>query len=692
MSPRHLFLVLVAALIQAGPARLTAQKFNGVSEKLVPPPGIAIPDNAREELEQQSGLLGGQIESLRSTLSDPQRLALLPDVQIFHNAVRYPLHYNEFYRTGEVATAKSLLQQGFERVQALQGGAAPWTDAAGNSVRGYRSRVDDSIQPYGLVIPSSWKPGDRRPRPLWIWLHGRSETLTELAFLSGQIKTKPEFPVGDAFLARPYGRFCNASKFAGETDFFEVLDDVKRRYPIDPDRIVVVGFSMGGASCWHLAAHHAGWWAAASPGAGFAETAVYAHVWEPGHEKPTPWEQKLWHWYDATDYAANLFNTRLIAYSGGDDPQKQSSDIMEAAMAAEGLTLERLIGPKTGHKYEPETKKELDRRLAATALQGKPALPRKVRFTTYTLRYNSMDWIEIDSLGEHWKRADISAESEDDGLLRVSTTNVVAFSTKLEQTGPRRVSIDGQTLTDLNEVGHYRRQQGRWVVASDISEASQRKTRRPLGPVDDLIMSGLAKHHGLTGPVDDAFMDSFVFVRPTGRPINEKLGKWTESELIRAITEWRRVFRGEPRVKDDTAITEEDVANSNLVLWGDPSSNSCLRWVLPNLPIHWTAERLELVGLNYANMKKSAADFVPILVYPNPLNRERYIVLNSGFTFRKGSSQSNSLQTPRLPDWAIIDLRVPPSDQWPGAVRDAGFFNESWVCKPGSSLVPHTDY
>jgi hypothetical protein len=101
---------------------------------------------------------------------------------------------------------------------------------------------------------------------------------------------------------------------------------------------------------------------------------------------------------------------------------------------------------------------------------------------------------------------------------------------------------------------------------------------------------------------------------------------------------------------------------------------------------------LELVGLNYANMKKSAADFVPILVYPNPLNRERYIVLNSGFTFRKGSSQSNSLQTPRLPDWAIIDLRVPPSDQWPGAVRDAGFFNESWVCKPGSSLVPHTDY
>ena len=32
---------------------------------------------------------------------------------------------------------------------------------------------------------------------------------------------------------------------------------------------------MGGASAWHLATHHAGLWCSASPGAGFAETAIY---------------------------------------------------------------------------------------------------------------------------------------------------------------------------------------------------------------------------------------------------------------------------------------------------------------------------------------------------------------------------------------------------------------------------------
>ena len=45
-----------------------------------------------------------------------------------------------------------------------------------------------------------------------------------------------------------YGRYCNANKFAGEVDLFEALDDVKRHYPIDENRMLVRGFSMGGAA------------------------------------------------------------------------------------------------------------------------------------------------------------------------------------------------------------------------------------------------------------------------------------------------------------------------------------------------------------------------------------------------------------------------------------------------------------
>ena len=53
-------------------------------------------------------------------------------------------------------------------------------------------------------------------------------------------------------------------------------------------------------------------------------------------------------------------------------------------------------------------------------------------------------------------------------------------------------------------------------------------------------------------------------------------------------------------------------------------------------------------------------------------------MLNSGFTFREGSNTTNSQQTPKLPDWAVIDINTPPGAKWPGLVVDAGFFDERW--------------
>ena len=51
-----------------------------------------------------------------------------------------------------------------------------------------------------------------------------------------------------------------------------MTQDVKAKYPIDPDRIVLYGFSMGGAGAWSIGSHYPDLWAAVQPGAGFAET------------------------------------------------------------------------------------------------------------------------------------------------------------------------------------------------------------------------------------------------------------------------------------------------------------------------------------------------------------------------------------------------------------------------------------
>ena len=41
-----------------------------------------------------------------------------------------------------------------ERASQLRDGKAPWTTATGLVVRGYVSKIDGSVQPYGLVVPA----------------------------------------------------------------------------------------------------------------------------------------------------------------------------------------------------------------------------------------------------------------------------------------------------------------------------------------------------------------------------------------------------------------------------------------------------------------------------------------------------------------------------------------------------------
>jgi len=182
-----------------------------------------------------------------------------------------------------------------------------------------------------------------------------------------------------------------------------------------------------------------------------------------------------------------------------------------------------------------------------------------------------------------------------------------------------------------------------------------------------------AKRPGHAGPIDAAFMDSFVFVRPTGKPFNERVGNWTRDELAHATKMWRDVFRGDAPVMDDVQVIGGASSAQNLVLWGDPSSNRLLSKLLPKLPLEWNKEKLVFNGQAY-----DASHHVPILIFPNPLNPDGYVVLNSGMDFRNDAYGSNARQTPKLPDWAILDLNTPPGPRWPGRIVEAGFFDERW--------------
>ena len=195
--------------------------------------------------------------------------------------------------------------------------------------------------------------------------------------------------------------------------------------------------------------------------------------------------------------------------------------------------------------------------------------------------------------------------------------------------------------------------------------------------VESLDDGVLRKRPGLQGPIDDAFCDRFLMVRPTGgESANEQVNQWVKKEMAHAIEHWRRQFRGDAPVKDDTAVTDADMAGNNLILWGTPETNAVLKKMVEKLPVRWDDKNLTVGGKTF-----DAAQHVPVLIYPNPLFPKKYVVLNSGFTFREYDYLNNARQVPKLPDWAVLDVSVPLTSRAPGKVIAADFFDESWKVK-----------
>lgn len=632
--------------------------------RVIPPPGMELSADQKQELEAAIDRLAARLKEARGKLVEERLLALLPDVEVLLKGASYALTNGEFYSPSEVQAALDQLKLGGARLDELLAGKPSWTAAKKLVVRGYRSQIDDSVQPYGLVIPEELDLA--KPCPLYVWLHGRGDKLTEVAFISQRLRSAGDMSPEDAIVLHPYGRYCNAFKFAGETDVREAIVAVMSQYNIDPNRIVLAGFSMGGAGAWHLGAHYADHWAAVSPGAGFAETRRYQNL--APDKLPPVYEQTLWGLYDAPDYVRTLFNVPVVAYSGENDKQIQAARVMEEAYRAEGRELAHLIGPGMGHKYHPDTLAELRGRLAKFAAQGRNRYPKEISLQTRTLRYPRYAWVEILGLERHWQDSRVNAKLLDEERISLATKNVTALRLTApwwSGVGPlpleTKVGIDGQNLSVRTPqfAGaelFFERRGGRWQSVERYPEEGE-----------------LCKRPGLQGPIDDVFFEPFLVVTPSKSSAHRQVDAWVQSELAHFVDRWRRLFRGDVRIKRDAEVSEADLKNYHLVAWGDPASNSLLAKAAKKLPLAWEQDSLKLAGRSY-----DAAGHVPAMIYPNPLNPEKYLVINSGLTFREAHDGTNSQQTPKLPDWAVIDLSVPPDNRQPGRIAAAGFFDERW--------------
>jgi dienelactone hydrolase len=614
-------------------------------------PPASAPIDTRE-IQQKLAELSARVKALHDTHADP---ALVADVEIYRKAAQYIVRFpEEFAGKTSVADTLSVLETGLMRARELDAGAPSWPTRKGHVIRAYVSQVDGSVQPYGLTIPESYD--GTRPVRLDVWQHGTNRTLNEVAFIVQQQVQKPIPPEQDYIQMEPLGRTNVSYRWAGEADMFESLASVQQRYNVDPRRIVLRGFSMGGASSWHLGLHHPGTWAAIEAGAGYTETRKYGK-----RDNLPPYQEAMLHYYDAVDYSLNAFNTPTVGYGGEVDAQLQASVNIREQLTAEGFRFQQdgpfrwitndlralfLVGPKTAHAWHPDSRAESNA-FIAKALESAARVPDHVRFVTYTARFNKAHWLSVDRLDETYKRADVDAFRTDDGKrYTVTTKNVNALTID----GPvQAITIDGQALTPHSKAS-FERTNGTWAMAAGGA-------------------ASLRKVHGLQGPVDDAFMDGFLCVRPTGTAWNPVAAEWAKTTLDVFSANFAKWLRGDVRVKDDRAVDAGDIADYNLILFGDPGSNSLIAKVIEKLPVRWTKSEVAIGKQSFG-----AADHVPVMIYPNPLNPRHYVVINSGHTFGDADFRgTNAWLYPRLGDYAVMKAN--------GDIAMSGFFDEQWRLK-----------
>jgi len=128
---------------------------------------------------------------------------------------------------------------------------------------------------YALFVPTAYDKAKKGP--LVVALHGlgsnpqqilRYRGLTDQAEKYGYVVVAPMgYNSGGWYGAKfPFGKPSpeNLGELS-EKDVMNVLDLVRKEYAIDPDRIYLMGHSMGGGGTWHLGIKHPDLWAALAP-------------------------------------------------------------------------------------------------------------------------------------------------------------------------------------------------------------------------------------------------------------------------------------------------------------------------------------------------------------------------------------------------------------------------------------------
>ena len=633
----------------------------GIDPRAQRPAAIAAIGRARARLSS--------LDDVARTISFPSVEMLVEDADHRFSTVTKPARDYAFVER-QLETARAYAER-------LADGADPYRDRGitGMVVKAYRDDFDGTLQPYAVYLPRGDAPAGGWP--LLVSLHGAySNHRLNLRRVFGKSNrpgesdeeaTRNELPLPDVpmIVVSPFGRgeFMGYQGL-GERDVLRAMADVRRAYPVDPDRIYLTGLSMGGEGTWYIGLRYPDLFAAIVPVCGITD----ARQWIGAATAPL-FNATLLGLTTAQAVAENASNLQVTFFHGDADPTVK---VAQSRAMAERYRQLGWLGknvrynelPGVNHfAWVPAYQDAAVFKLLAGVKRD--PFPRHVIYKTYSLRYNQAYWLRIDGIEHGLVMAAIEGDrpegDRDVAKFTLRTDNVSAFSLLLD---PKHVPPDRAITVVAGGATIY---QGapRPVVSFARAGAGWRVVAEPPA----VAAADGRPDHGSSGLFSRALARErlHLYVYGTRGPAATTAAT---RGLARALGDWGHGVRAQFAVKSDAEVTPADIANLDLVLVGSARSNALVQRLAPSLPVDDRADRLVAGTVSLTD-----ADRAYRVACPNPLSPGHNVLIYGADTerglaafrsFAKGNAASGGPESNL--DYLVFDGA--------GKIRASGVFKD----------------
>jgi len=441
-----------------------------------------------------------------------------------------------------------------ETIEAAKKGPEALKAMTGYRQMAYRSDLDGSLQPYSLYVPEGYSR--EKKYSFVVMIHGYGGADYDWG------DTLASLMPGDFIILSAFGRGDLYYRTAGEQDVLDVMDRVMKRYSVDPDRVSLMGISMGGMGTWYLGTLYAERFAAIAPFCGRF----------------------------GTTYLPNLRNVKTLVVHGSADQTVSVSYDRLAVQKLKDLGYDVRYDEIPGgthsawtewtHTHSPSEMLDFFR----SARRNHS--PSRIDAVVPAARYGGKYWITVDELDTSGpltqpvsailarddyifplesESGSFTAERKNSRSIEIVTKRINALSVDLSLAGidnasSSAVRIDGMQLMvpeGTRTVRLVRDATGKWAI--ETAQGSAKLPRHDGGGMADLFMRPLVIVYGTKNPSHKSLLESGA----------RSLADWRWTEKIQV-----GMRAGGPYVvKADTELTDADIKGSNLILFGSPDDN-----------------------------------------------------------------------------------------------------------------------